>query len=155
MYRRRYPTKQGVKVYGQSKRGTWFVPVTGRDDDWKLFAWDTWQVRRSDFDQMMLKEAVNRGATLLRGKALNPLMNGAVRGARVRMSDGGVQDIESEILLDCSGQATWLANHRGVTGPKYLGAYDKQIAIFSQVAGAIRDEGATKDIDREPTGTTR
>ena len=28
-----------------------------------------------------------------------------------------------------------------MTGPKYLGAYDKQIAIFSQVAGAIRDDG--------------
>ena len=151
MYRRRYPTKQGVNVYGQSKRGTWFVPVTGRDADWKLFAWDTWQVRRSDFDKMMLDEAVNRGATLLRGKALNPLTNGAVRGARVRMSDGGVQDIESEILLDCSGQATWLANHGGVTGPKYLGAYDKQIAIFSQVAGAIRDDGGTRDTHRDNT----
>ena len=58
MYRRKYPCKQGVKVYGQSKAGSWFVPVTGRDADWKLFPWDTWQVRRSDFDKMML--AINR-----------------------------------------------------------------------------------------------
>ena len=58
MYKRKYPCKQGVKVYGQSKAGSWFVPVTGRDADWKLFPWDTWQVRRSDFDKMML--AINR-----------------------------------------------------------------------------------------------
>src|SRR5262245_15139382 len=69
MYKRKHPTKQGVKVFGQSKRGSWFVPVTGRDENWKLFEWDTWQVRRSDFDSMMLNQAVSRGATLIPGKA--------------------------------------------------------------------------------------
>ena len=32
-----------------------------------------------------------------------------------------------------------------MTGPKYLGAYDKQIAIFSQVAGCERDNGGERD----------
>src|SRR5207247_735313 len=54
MYNRKYPTKQGVKVYGQSGKGNWFVPVTGRDENWKLFEWDTWQGRRSDFDNMVI-----------------------------------------------------------------------------------------------------
>jgi flavin-dependent dehydrogenase len=154
MYRRKYPTKQGVKVFGQSVRGTWFVPVTGRDENWKLFEWDTWQVRRSDFDKMLLEEAVSRGATLIPGKAIKPLQrnDGSVRGVQVRMADGGkVEDIESELLLDCSGQATWLGNLGGVTGPKYLGAYDKQIAIFSQVAGGIRDNGPARDAHRDNT----
>src|SRR5207237_10922884 len=86
MYRRKYPCKQGVKVYGQSKAGSWFVPVTGRDADWKLFPWDTWQVRRSDFDKMMLDEAVSRGATLIPGKALKPIVTngGAVQGEQIR-----------------------------------------------------------------------
>jgi FADH2-dependent halogenase len=147
MYRRKHPTKQGVRVYGQSSRGTWFVPVTGRDENWMLYDWDTWQVRRSDFDKMMLDEAVSRGAELVKGKALRPLQgdDGAVHGVHVRMADSKkTQDIMSEVLLDCSGQATWLANLGGVTGPKYLGAYDKQIAIFSQVAGAIRDNGSSR-----------
>ena len=149
MYTQQHPTKQGVKVYGQSARGTWFVPVTGRDEDWKLFAWDTWQVRRSDFDKMMLDEAVARGARLVKGKALKPLVNRGINGAQIRLADGGVEDFTSQVLLDCSGQATWLANLGGVTGPKYLGAYDKQIAIFSQVAGAVRDEGTAKDRHRD------
>ncbi len=151
MYKRKHPTKQGVKVYGRSKRGSWFVPVTGRDEEWKLFNWDTWQVRRSDFDKMMLDEAISRGAGLFRGKAIKPLTakDGSVRGVEVRAEDGGMIEIESEVLMDCTGQATWLANLGGVTGPKYLGAYDKQIAIFSQVAGAIRDEGTNKETDRQ------
>ena len=150
MYRRGYPTKQGVKVFGQSAKGTWFVPVTGRDKDWKLFNCDTWQVRRSDYDTMALKEAEKRGAKILRGKAVAPVVvDGQVVGADVRMDDGGVQRIGSDVLLDCSGQATWLANLGGVTGPKYLGAYDKQIAIFSQVSGALRDESLDKTANRE------
>jgi flavin-dependent dehydrogenase len=152
MYRRKYPTKQGVKVYGQSTRGTWFVPVTGRDENWQLFEWDTWQVRRSDFDKMLLDEAVARGATLLYGKAVKPLMkDGVVCGAQIRMADGGLQDIKSDMLLDCTGQATWLANYGGVTGPKYLGAYDKQIAIFSQVANTIRDDEGTRETHPDNT----
>jgi flavin-dependent dehydrogenase len=154
MYRRKYPTKQGVKVYGQSTAGSWFVPVTGRDENWNLFEWDTWQVRRSDFDKMMLDEAVSRGATLIHGKAVKPLLkgDGSVGGAQVRMADSGkAQEIESEVLLDCSGQATWLANCGGVTGPKYLGAYDKQIAIFSQVADTVRDNGGTRETDKDNT----
>ena len=154
MYKRKYPCKQGVEVFGQSKSGSWFVPVTGRDADWKLFPWDTWQVRRSDFDKMMLEEAVARGATLIPGKALKLILkeDGSVGGVQIRPTDSEKKtDIECDVVLDCSGQATWLANLGGVTGPKYLGSYDKQIAIFSQVVGAVRDHGTTRDQHKDNT----
>jgi flavin-dependent dehydrogenase len=152
MTRRKHPTKNGVKVFGTSGRTTWFVPVTGRDENWQLFDWITWQVRRSDFDTMMLNEAVARGATLLAGRANKPLIDdkGDVRGVQVRMNDGSMMEIESELLLDCSGQATFLANC-GVTGPKYLGSYDKQIAFFSQVVDTVRDGGNTRETHRDNT----
>ena len=147
MNARKYPQKHGTKVYGTSGKTTWFVPVTGRDENWKLFDWTTWQVRRSDFDTMILNEALSRGATLLPGRAVRPLLrdDGSVRGVQVQPADGGTLEIESEMLLDCSGQATWLANLGGVTGPKYLGAYDKQIAFFSQVVDTVRDHGGTRE----------
>ncbi|MGH8659280.1 MAG: NAD(P)/FAD-dependent oxidoreductase [Gammaproteobacteria bacterium] len=154
MYRRKYPIKQGLTVFGQSTRGTWFVPVMGRDENWKLFDWETWQVDRSDFDKMLLDEAVGRGAILMKGRALKPLMrdDGSVRGVQVRMADGrAVKEIECEVLLDCSGQATWLANLGKVTGPKFLGAYDKQIAIFSRVGDAIRDDGSSRELNKDNT----
>ena len=99
---------------------------------------------------MMLDEAVSRGATLIPGRAVKPLRdNGSIRGAQIKIRDANaVEDIESEVLIDCSGQATWLANLGGATGPKYLGAYDKQIAIFSQVVNTVRDNGGTRETDK-------
>jgi 1H-pyrrole-2-carbonyl-[peptidyl-carrier protein] brominase len=146
MLRRGYPIKRGLSVYGPNGNNAWFVPVMGRDHDWKLFPQSTWQVRREHFDKMLLDIAIARGATLVRGQAAQPILDddGGVRGVTVRTADGGTLDVESDVVLDCSGQATFLAN-AGVTGPKYRGNYDKQIAIFSQVAGAIRDEDPHRD----------
>jgi flavin-dependent dehydrogenase len=138
-----HPIKRGVTVYGTTGQNAWWVPVMARDaaTGSRTPAF-TWQVRRAEFDKMMLEEALRRGATLLPGRATMPLRDedGSVRGVRVATPDGGTVDVESEVLLDCSGQNTFLANH-GVTGPKHLGNYDRQIAVFSQVAGTIRDEG--------------
>lgn len=149
MLRRNYPIKHGLTVYGKN---SWWVPVMMRDENWELKEQCTWQVRRSEFDRLLLEEAVARGATLLCGQATKPLLNedGSVRGVQVRMADGGVQDIEAELVLDCSGLTTFLANH-GVTGPKYRGSYDRQIAIFSQVAGAIRDPGGSRKLHKDNT----
>jgi len=61
---------------------------------------------------------------------------------RMRRPDGSYEDIEAEVTLDCSGLATFLGNQR-VTGPKYVGNYDKQIAFFSHATGATRDSGSS------------
>jgi len=152
MLRRRHPVKRAGKIFGTSEQSCWYIPVAGRDADWNLFEASTWQVRRSGFDEMMLKTARDRGAVVIPGQATKPLLGdgGAVRGVQVKLADGGFVDFQSELLLDCSGQATFLAN-AGVTGPKYLGTYDKQIAIFSQVVGAIRDSGST--VGDDPNNT--
>jgi flavin-dependent dehydrogenase len=146
MLHRKFPVKRGVNVYGPNPSHAWRVDVAARDKDWKLTPVSTWQVRRQEFDKMLLDTAQDRGAKLVPAEALRPIVDedGAVRGVTVQAADGGIFDIESEIVLDCSGQHTFLAK-AGVTGPKYRGNYDKQIAIFSQVAGAIRDEGPTHD----------
>jgi flavin-dependent dehydrogenase len=67
-----------------------------------------------------------------------------VTGAKVQVGENREIDISAEMTLDCSGQATFLANKKA-TGPKYLGSYDKQIALFSQVANYRRDEGPDRE----------
>src|SRR5947209_4978123 len=148
----RHPVKHGVKVYGAEGANSWFVPVSARTVDWKLSPGTTWQVRRSDFDGMLLDEAQARGATVVRGKAMKALLgnDGGVRGVTIRRPDGSFEDIETEVVVDCSGQATFLANQR-VTGPKYVGSYDKQVAFFSQVTGAIRGSGTSGEHAKDNT----
>ena len=147
-----YPVKHGVKVYGADGVNSWFVPVSARTAEWELLPGTTWQVRRSDFDEMILQESKARGATVVRGKAVKALLgaDGAVRGVTLRHPDGRLEDIESEVVLDCSGLATFLAN-QGVTGPKYVGSYDKQIAFFAHVTGALRDSGSSGEEARGNT----
>ncbi len=144
MNKRAYPVKHGVKVYGPTATTTWFVKVSSRDKDWNLYDNVTWQVRRSDFDKMFQDEAVKRGAKLMKGTATKALVDpdGTVRGVSVRWPDGRTEEIHAKVTLDCSGQATFLANQK-VTGPKYVGSYDKQVAFFSHVKGALRDTGTS------------
>jgi 1H-pyrrole-2-carbonyl-[peptidyl-carrier protein] brominase len=153
MLSRNHPHKHGVKVYGQSKKGSWFIPMMARGEDGNLKDIFTWQVRRSNFDKMLLDTAVEWGATLIPGQAIKPLISddGSVKGVLVRTKDESLMEIQSQILLDCSGQATFLAN-LGITGPKYLGNYDKQIAVFSHFTGFVRDQGGpTRDVQRDNT----
>ena len=142
MTARRHPVKYGVTVYGPGGKNSFWVPVKGWRPESGLFDTHTWSVRRSDFDHMLFTEAAARGVSMIQADAVVPLLNGgAVRGVRVRTSGGTVEDIASEVLVDASGQTTFLSN-AGIIGENVRGNYDRQVAIFSQVAGAIRDPGA-------------
>jgi 1H-pyrrole-2-carbonyl-[peptidyl-carrier protein] brominase len=141
-----HPVKHGVSVFGAKGGKDWWVPVMQRFPDGSMRDQFTWQVRRSEFDRMMLDESLSRGADLLPGRAVAPLVSDsgdAVCGVRVRTDDDSTVEVAADMVLDCSGQASFLANQK-VTGPKYLGAYDKQIAVFSQVAGYERDHGSER-----------
>lgn len=150
MVEQKFPIKHGVRVFGG--RGHWFIPVARRDENWDLQPASTWQVRRSDFDKMMLQECQKRGATMIRGKAVQAIQekDGKVSGVMMRHPDGREEKIEAEVVLDCSGMATFLANQK-VTGPKYLGSYDKQIAFFTHVKGAVRDPDSEGEMARDNT----
>lgn len=89
MERRSHPIKLGVRVYGPGGKNAFWVPVKRRDPDGSLVDATTWQVRRSDFDQMLLDAVEDRGLTVVRGQAVEPLVNddGSVRGVHVRTQD--------------------------------------------------------------------
>jgi flavin-dependent dehydrogenase len=138
-----YPIKNGGKVWGTGGKRSFFVEAAARTPDNRLRPTWAWQVRRSTFDKILLDAAIERGAELLPCEAVAPLVAGdRVTGLRIRTPQGATEDLSSEVLIDASGMATFLCN-RGLTSPKERGLYDKQVAIFSQVPGAIckSDEG--------------
>src|SRR5262245_8572533 len=141
MNRQGHPRKWAVHVFGS---GRWSVPVMQRTADNKLQKTFTWQVRRSEFDRMLLDKALGAGAELVEGRALTPVLgaDGAVHGVQVELAPGKVRELECEVLVDVSGQSRWLCNSgAGLTSKFELGHYDKQVAVFSQVRHAIRNEG--------------
>jgi len=139
MKRRSYPVKHGVRVFGPTGNAFW-VPVMGRDPETGLFEATTWQVPRAEFDALMLDAALERGATFVQGEAIAALREGEdVSGVRVR-TDAGEEELEARVVVDASGPAAFLSR-AGVIGRKERGLYDNQLAVFSQVTGAVRDPG--------------
>lgn len=142
-----HPVKHGVTVFGVRGNPDWWVPVMRRDNE-GLHDQVTWQVRRSVFDKMMLDAALEGGAELIDGRASDPIVeDSVVKGIVVETSDGGTLTIDAQIVVDCSGQASFLAN-RKVTGPKYLGSYDKQIALFTHISDYQRGTGGEARTDQ-------
>jgi 1H-pyrrole-2-carbonyl-[peptidyl-carrier protein] brominase len=139
-----YPIKIGTKVFGTGGRNSFYIPVMARING-ELTPVTTWQARRSEFDKLLLDTALSRGIEMFNGEAVTPLRDGnKITGVRCRSKEGVEEDIHAKVVVDASGQGTFLAN-KGVIGPKDRGNYDRQVAIFSQVTGAIRDEGPERD----------
>ena len=143
-----FPVKRGVKIWGKDGQNDFFIPVMKVGQDGNLEDSTTWQVRRDDFDNGLLEIAKARGADFLQATAKAPIMNGdRVAGVQVTTADGRTRDICARMVVDASGQATFLASKGKVTSPVQRGNYDRQLAVFSQVKGALRGGDGTNPDD--------
>lgn len=105
----------------------------------------TWQVRRSEFDEMMLRNAEEHGVNVHQGvRVLDVLFEGE-RAVGVRIADErGERDVRADVVVDASGQSSLLINKLKIRVP------DPDLnkgAIWTYFEGAYRDvgkdEGAT------------
>ncbi len=106
----------------------------------------TWQVLRSEFDQMLLDNARARGAEVSEEVTVKELLreNERVVGVRAQDKDGKVFEVRAPITLDCSGKEAFTAvrNNWRVKDP-----YLNKVAVWTYYKGSKRepgiDEGAT------------
>lgn len=146
-----YPIKHGVNVYNPHGTPFWVEVKKRCLETNALLPNVTWSVIRSSFDKILFDAALARGAELMQCEAVSPLtMGDRVIGVQIRTGGGRLENLHCEVLADCSGQGTFLAN-RGITGPKTKGSYHNQIAIFSQVQDMIVDNG--EDASQKPGNT--
>ena len=147
----RYPIKHGAVFYGPDGKNDFWVGLVRRNENGEQVPNQTWNVMRSTFDKILFDAAIERGAIWIKATALAPIVEkDAVVGLTIRTPDGATEKLYSEVLIDASGCATFLANHR-VTGKKMPGASDKQIALFTQFANTIRDNGS--ELSQQPGNT--
>lgn len=100
----------------------------------------TWQVKRSEFDIMMLQNAEEHGVRVHRGiRVLDVLMEGdRVVGVQIADENGNTREVRADVVVDASGQSSMLINKFG------LRVSDPQLnkgAIWSYWEGAYRDTG--------------
>lgn len=134
MERRSFPRKTGVKVVGRNAQSEFFVPSLV----------PTWQVRRDEFDQMLLDRAVSAGVEHVHGSVKRILRDGErVVGVAYRPSgcpDDLLQEARAGMVVDATGHSALMSRHH-VAGARQIDAFGHQIAVFTQFDGALRDEG--------------
>jgi flavin-dependent dehydrogenase len=100
----------------------------------------TWQVVRSEFDQMMLNNARRHGVEAHEGvQVTDVLFDGdQATGIRIRTAEGATRDVHAKVVVDASGQSGLLQHKRK------LRVWDPTLnkgAIWTYWQGAYRDTG--------------
>lgn len=100
----------------------------------------TWQVLRSEFDQMMLNNAREKGAEVREETKVNKLlMDGEqVVGVEATSKDGNTYEVRAKLVIDCSGKEAFTSNRRGW---RMNDPYLNKIAVWTYYEGSQRGEG--------------
>jgi flavin-dependent dehydrogenase len=124
-----------------------FVSASGKVSA-PFYFWDnkphecsqTWQVIRSEFDLMMLRNAAEQGVEVHQPtRVLEVLFEGGrAAGVRIQKEDGSTEEVRAKVVVDASGQSTMLQNRFK------LRLWDPVLnkgAIWTYFEGAYRDTG--------------
>ncbi len=107
----------------------------------------TWQVLRSEFDQMLMDHAREKGAAVREETAVTQLLkddSGRVIGVEVQNKDGSKEHLHAKLVIDASGKEAFASIREGWrVGDPYL----NKVAVWTYYQGSKReaglDEGAT------------
>ncbi len=100
----------------------------------------TWQVVRSEFDQMMLENAREHGVIAHEGVRVFDVLfdDGRAAGVKIRNEDGTLREVRARVVVDASGQSGLVQNRLR------LRVWDPVLnkgAVWTYWEGAYRDTG--------------
>jgi len=136
-----------VRSIGMEKWGAEFISgQDGRSQEFRFVdAWDktlplSYQVRRSEFDEILVRRAAERGAEVIEGCRVRDVE--FLAGGRVRVhavhDDGREQTWEAPQLIDASGRDTFLGNRLRL---KRRNKRHNSAAMYAHFTGAHRHCG--------------
>ena len=100
----------------------------------------TWQVWRSEFDRILLDNAVEKGARVMEETVAKKLLRDGekVTGVEVRKRDGSTRSFHAPMTIDCSGRDGFALKRNDwlIRDPKL-----NKISIWTYYRGGLRDEG--------------
>jgi flavin-dependent dehydrogenase len=135
--------KEEVERIGMPKFGVEFVsprhekPMTlDFGQSWDKSMSYSYQVRRSEFDHILLKNAAAKGATVLEGLRVGDVtITGKGVVAQAKDEDGIERRFSAKFLVDASGRDTLMANK---LQSKQRNPTHKSAAVFAHFRGACR-----------------
>ncbi len=132
-----FPKKYSVQFYSSSGKAS--APFYFYRNDPHESSM-TWQVLRSEFDQMLLDNAQEKGAEVQRGVSVHEVLFDGDKavGVRGRCADGRIGEFMGKVVVDSTGQSALISRRlRLNTTEQKL----KKASIFTHFEGGIRDEG--------------
>ena len=100
----------------------------------------TWQVRRSEFDGLLLERAVELGVQFRHGVQVRDVVFDGEQAVGIRAQDatGTVAEVPARVVVDATGRNALLARKLGLRVPE---PNLKKVSLFSHFRGARRDAG--------------
>jgi flavin-dependent dehydrogenase len=100
----------------------------------------TWQVLRSEFDQILMENARAKGAMILEETTVQELIqeDGRTLGVKARSKSGETLEFRAPMTLDCSGREAFVPTRLNwrIREPKL-----NKVAVWTYYRGALRDAG--------------
>jgi flavin-dependent dehydrogenase len=137
-----------IRAIGMMKPGAEFVSMWhGRGETflfaeaWKKDMQYAYQVRRSEFDEILIRRAAQCGVTVIEGcRASHVELSGGLQAGRVvaKLEDGSPASWNAKFVIDASGRDTLLANQLGA---KHRNKKHKSAAMYAHFQGAERYPG--------------
>lgn len=137
MRERAFPKKYSVQFFTSDGSGA--TPFYFREHDPHESS-QTWQVLRSDFDEMLLQNAKEHGVEVHRGVALRDVLFDGTKAVGAALQPNGQDAVEvgSKVFVDATGQRAFLA---GKLGLLEIEPCLKHASFFTHFKGGHRDEG--------------
>ena len=100
----------------------------------------TWQVLRSEFDEILLNHARSKGAEVIEEISVKELLREGDRvvGVRAQKKSGEVVDFRAPMTLDCTGKEAFTAVRNGW---RQRDPYLNKIAVWTYYKGSKRESG--------------
>ena len=101
---------------------------------------NTWQVLRSEFDQLLMNNAREKGAEVMEEVTVREAIeeNGFVTGVKAVTKNGEVLEFHAPMTLDATGRDAFSVTRNGW---KVRDPYLNKIAVWTYYKGAMRDPG--------------
>ena len=132
-----FPKKHSVQFYSQSGKAS--APFYFYENDPHESS-ITWQVLRSEFDEMLLENAREKGVEVRRGVGVHSVLFEKDRavGVRTKSPSGDSTDLSARVIADSTGQSALISRRLKIndTEPQL-----KKASIYTHFQGGIRDEG--------------